>query len=94
MLTNPSFSQAELATLRVPDFKATSAASLAEAYEQTRKMPVNPWKNSADDEMRDCLDRAAAETVGIDIAAIRDLRARISREPTVSNEPATDMHGT
>ena len=93
-LANPSFSQSELATLRVPDFKATSATSLAEAYEQTRQMPVNPWKNSADDEMRDCLDRAAAETVGIDIATIRDLRARISREPTVSNEPSMGTHET
>ena len=94
MLTNPSFSQAELATLRVPDFKATSAASLAEAYEQTRLMPFDPWKRSSDDEMRDCLDRAASETTGIDIATIRDWRARISREPTVSNQPVVDTHGT
>ncbi|MDE0537349.1 MAG: DEAD/DEAH box helicase family protein [Rhodospirillales bacterium] len=93
MLTNPSFSQAELATLRVPNFKEIGAASLAEAYERVRRMPVNPWKMSADDEMRDCLDRAASETTGIDIATIRDWRARISREPTVSNAPATDTHG-
>ncbi len=87
MLTNPSFSQAELATLRIPDFKQTSPAGLAEAYDRTKRMAVNPWKNSANDEMRDCLDRAASETVGTDIATIRDMRARISREPTVSNEP-------
>ncbi len=94
MLTNPSFSQAELATLRVPDFRTTSAARLAEAYEQTKEMPVNPWKNSSDDEMRDCLDHAASETTGIDIATIRDWRMRISREPTVSNEAATETRGT
>ena len=93
-LANPSFSQAELATLPVPNFKSVSAASLTEAYEQTCQMPVNPWKDSADDEVRDRLDRAASETVGIDIATIRDLRARISREPTVSNEPAIDTQGT
>ena len=87
-LTNPSFSQADLATLRVPDFKAADAAILAEAYEDARTMPVEPWRRAADDDMRDRLDRAAARTTGIDIAIIRDWRARISREPTVSNDPA------
>ena len=87
-LTNPSFSQADLATLRVPDFDAASAAILAEAYEDARTMPVDPWKHAADDDMRDRLDLAAARTTGIAIATIRDWRARIAREPTVSNESA------
>ncbi len=87
-LTNPSFSQAELAMLRVPDFKVAKAAILAKAYESTRHTPVKPWKNAADDDMRDRLDQAAAQTTGIDIETIRDWRARISREPTVSNERA------
>ena len=89
-LTNPSFSQAELATLRVPDFKAASPAALAEAYEHTRQMQVEPWKRAADDDMRDRLDQAAARTTGIDLETIRDWRARISREPTVSNERAAE----
>ena len=88
-LMNPSFSQAELRTLRVPDFKAVSPRPLAEAYERTKHMPVKPWKHAADDELRECLDQAAAETTGVSLATIRDLRVRISREPTVSNEPAT-----
>ena len=87
-LTNPSFSQDSLATLRVPDFDVASAAILAEAYEDARTMPVAPWKHAADDDMRDRLDQAAARTTGIAIATIRDWRARIAREPTVSNESA------
>ena len=90
MLTNPSFSQAELATLRVHDFKATTSAALADAYDRTRLVPVKPWKYAADDDMRDCLDQAAARTAGIDLETIRDWRARISREPTVTNEVAID----
>ena len=90
MLTNPSFSQAELATLRVPDFKATNAAILAEAYERTKHMPVKPWKNGADDDMREHLDQAAAQTTGMNIETIRDWRVRISREPTVTNDHATE----
>ena len=88
MLTNPSFSQAELTTLRVPDFKVASAAILSEAYERTKHMPVEPWKYAADDDMRDCLDRAAAQTAGIDLETIRGWRVRISREPTVTNDYA------
>ena len=89
-LANPSFSQAELATLPIPDFSTRSASPLVEAYEHTKQMPVNPWKDSADDKMRDCLDQAASETTGIDITTIRNWRERISREPTVSNKPALD----
>ena len=85
-LANPSFSQAELATLQVPDFKATSATALVEAYERTKHMPVKPWRNAADNQMRECIDQAAAQTTGIEIETIRDWRLRISREPTVSNE--------
>ena len=86
----PSFSQADLATLPVPDFSKTSPDMLAQAFEQTKDMKVQPWKNAADDDLRDCLDRAASETTGIDIATIRDLRVRISREPTVSNAYAPE----
>ena len=90
-LMNPSFSQAWLATLRIPDFKTASANMLVEAYEQTRHIPVKPLMHAAKDDMRDCLDRAAAATTGIDLTMIRGWRARLSREPTISNKPATDL---
>ena len=90
-LTNPSFSQAHLATLRVPDFRVTSSSILAEAYEQTRQMSATPWKDAPDDDMRERLDQAAADTTGIELETIRNLRERISREPTVSSELSVDM---
>ena len=83
-LTNPSFSQAELASLRIPDFTAMSADILADMYERTKQMGVKPWRHASDDDVRDCLDQAAAKTTGIDLETIRNWRARISREPTVS----------
>ena len=92
-LANPSFPQAELAVLHIPDFKATCAASLAEAYEEAKRLPVKPWKHAANDDMRDCLDRAASVAGGIELTTIRDWRARISREPTVSNQPTEHAHG-
>ncbi len=42
-LMNPSFSQAVLATLPVPDFRTLSAVALAEAFEQTKSMPVRNY---------------------------------------------------
>ena len=84
-LTNPTFSQEAMATLRVPDFKATSTAILAEAYEYTKYMPVKPWKYAANDDMRENLDLAAAQTGGVDLETIKNWRERISREPTVTN---------
>ena len=93
-LTNPSFSQSELATIRVPDFALTNANILVEAYEQTKQMPVMPWKLAADDDMRDILDQAAAKTTGIDLETIRDWRLRISREPTIANKSLAALEPT
>ena len=92
-LMNPSFSQAELATLRIPEFKTTNPDMLAEAYERTKRKLVKPWKNAVDDDMRDHLDQAAAVTTGIKIETIRCLRARISREPTITNTLAEELEG-
>ena len=86
MLTNPSFSQADLATLRIPNFRTISTALLADAFNETCQLLMEPWKNAANDPMRDQLDQAAAATTGIALETIRDWRSRISLEPTVSNE--------
>ena len=64
---------------------------LAEAFERTKHVPVKPWPHAAGDDMRDCLDRAAAATTGMDLATIRDWRTRISCEPTVSNAPTAGV---
>ena len=88
MLTNPSFSQDELVKLRVPNFQKTDVSILVKAYAQTKNMEVAPWKDAADDKLRDTLDQAAAQTIGIDIETIRDWRLRLSQEPTISNRRA------
>ncbi len=89
-LMNPSFSQERLAMLRVPDFKNTSAVVLTEAYEHTKHMKVEPWKKAGDDDIRDQLDQAVAQTTGIDIEKIRDWRHRVSCEPTITNKRFTN----
>ena len=86
-LTNPGFSQAEMANLPVPDFKAVDAESLIDAYERTKELEAKPWRHAADDRMRDELDCAAAETTGLDVDAVRDWRRRLAQEPTVSGQP-------
>ncbi|MYA68238.1 MAG: N-6 DNA methylase [Gammaproteobacteria bacterium] len=88
MLTNPTFSQAELSTLPIPDFRKSDPAVLAKAYDLVRNVPINPWKEAANDEVRDILDSAAAETAGVGLAWVRDLRNRASSEPTIANRQA------
>ena len=63
---------------------------LAAAFEETRSMTARPWKDASSDPMRDRLDRAAAATTGIPLDTIRDWRAMVSREPTVSNQHAQE----
>ena len=87
-LANPTFSQAQLVTLPVPDFSKKSTSELVQAFERTKHMVVKPWKEAEEDEMRDCLDCAAAATTGIDIEMIREWRTRISQEPTICNKPS------
>ncbi len=88
-LTNPSFSQESLRDLPIPDFKETTPDHLAAAYEKIKQSEIMPWKHSANDDNRDILDQAAAETVEIDIQRIREIREKLSREPTISNVQAT-----
>ena len=82
-MANPAFSQAELGTLPVPDFRVVSTKPLVDAYETMKLTPTRPWCDAADDGMRERLDAAAAQGTGIDLPTIRDWRARISREPTI-----------
>ena len=89
-LTNPSFSQADLATLPVPDFRTTDPGVLAAAFDETRLVAAGSWRNAARDPMRDRLDQAAAATTGIPLDTIRDWRGRISLEPTVSGAHAPE----
>ena len=88
-LANASFSQAELRTLRVPDFETTDVKPLVDAYKYMKLTPARPWREAANDAMRECLDQAAAQTTGIKMERIRDWRNRISREPTVTGSVGT-----
>ena len=87
-LANPSFSQAELATLPVPDSKRTDFKPLTEAYELMKRTPVRPWREAANDELRIAIDTAAASAAGIDIALVTEWRERLALEPTITGQRA------
>ncbi len=54
-------------------------------FRQRKAVALMPFRNAAEDDLRDCLDHAAAQTTGIDIETIRDWRQRLTAEPTVTN---------
>ena len=85
-LTNPSFSQADLRTLPVPDFTQCSMDELHSAYTDMKHEQVRPWKEAVHDPVRIRLDAAAAATIGLDLSTVTEWRRRISLEPTISNQ--------
>lgn len=82
---DPALSQAELRTLRVPGFKSKRALGLAEAFRARRPHPGQTVENGVDDDMRECLGQAASQTKGMALKTIMVWRARIVRDPSVTN---------
>ena len=89
-LANPSFSQAELATLPIPDFRKLDSISLLNAYERTKDSQMSPWKDAREDKARDILDHAASNTIGVGFAETKHWRKLISLEPTISGKKVFD----
>ncbi|MCY4444057.1 MAG: hypothetical protein OXC44_04575 [Proteobacteria bacterium] len=87
-LSNPQFSMAHLCSLPVPNFGSLDSSHLMQAFESTKNQTIHPWKLAEKYPVREDLDRAYAKSLNIDLNKIRNLRSIISKEPTVSNQPA------
>ena len=85
-LSFPAFSQDTLNNLLLPDFNQVSPDLLIAAFEQSKNMIIEPWKEAASDPVRAILDEAAAKTIGLDPEQVKDWRERLAKEPTISNE--------
>ena len=64
-------------------------AALLDAFRELGGAELLPWPQMDECPTRAALDDAAAQVLGLDPAEIANWRARIAREPTVSNRPAT-----
>ena len=48
-------------------FRTANMSLFAEAFERIKHLPVRPWSHAVGDDMRDCIDRAATATTGMDL---------------------------
>ncbi len=88
-LTNPAFKLAHLRSLPVPDFQRLDPEPLASAFDTIQDTAVLPWREAARDPVRICLDKAVAQTTGMDELELEDWRQRLAMEPTIRGRDPT-----
>ncbi|MXZ38611.1 MAG: N-6 DNA methylase [Holophagales bacterium] len=87
-LTYPVWQLEHLREIRVPKPDSPAWAALAAAYTQACELELLPMRQAEECTARRIIDRAAAMALGADEAQFAEWRRKLSREPTVSNEPA------
>ena len=87
-LTYADYSLDQLRSMPVPDPAKCDLAALSDAFRKLGGAELLPWPEMEGCLTRSALDDAAAQVLGLDPAEIANWRARIAREPTVSNKPA------
>lgn len=89
-LTYPMWSLEHLREIRVPTPDNPAWDALAVAYSDVCDLELLPMRQAEKCPGRRIIDRAAAIALEIDESGLAEWRRRLAREPTVSNEPATD----
>jgi len=81
----PRYALTSLRQLLIPDPRHpnVSLAPLTEVFRKYRNMPLTPWPDMADCNVRKELDAASAEVLGKPASVIAEWRRLISIEPTV-----------
>ena len=86
-LTYPNYEMGHIKTLMLPDPNKADLAPLLHAFEKIKDTPLERLARCAEDPARKILDRAAAESIGIDPAITDQWREWLSQEPTITNKP-------
>jgi len=87
-LTYPVWQLEHLREIRVPKPDSPAWDALAAAFTQACELELLPMRQAEDCMARRVIDRAAATALNADEAQLAEWRRKLSREPTVSNEPA------
>ncbi len=89
-LDYPKWSVAHWQAIRIPKADHPAWNTLAAAYDDVCHLELLPMRQAQDCAARRTIDAATALALGIDEATIAAWRRRLAKEPTVSNEPASD----
>ncbi|MDE2924434.1 MAG: DEAD/DEAH box helicase family protein [Acidobacteriota bacterium] len=87
-LTYPVWVLEHLREIRIPKPDSPAWDGLAAAYTQACELELRPMRQAEECMVRRVIDRAAAMALDADEAQFAEWRRKLSREPTVSNEPA------
>lgn len=87
-LTYPAWALEHLREIRIPQPDSFAWNALAAAYAKVCDLELLPMHQADECPARKIIDRSAALALDVDDAQMAEWRRKLSREPTVSNEPA------
>ena len=73
----------------VPDLTAAQNTRLARVFEELANRPLRRFRDADNDPVRAVLDRTVCEVLGWDLEQVETARRALSREPSVTGQPAT-----
>ena len=87
-LTYPTWQLTHLREIRIPKPAHPAWDALATAYTDACQLELLPMRLAEECRARRIIDEAAALALDVDEALVAEWRRQLSKEPTVSNEPA------
>ena len=90
-LTYPKWSVEHLKSLPCPKPETPGCAALAEAWKQSNRTTLLPLQQAEDCVVRQIIDEAAAQVLGVEPDVVADWRWRLAAEPTITNARAGEL---
>ena len=87
-LTYPKWSVEHVTSVPCPKPAGRGCEELAEAWQQTCGTPLLPMRQAEECKVRQIIDRAAAQVLGVEYEILADWQRRLAAEPTITNTHA------
>ena len=84
-LTYPTWQVAHLREIRIPKPDNPAWDALREAFDQVCEIELLPMRQAEECRVRQIIDGAAAQALGVDDETLADWRQRLAAEPTITN---------
>ena len=84
-LTYPIWQLAHLREIRIPGPDNPAWVSLSAAFDRVCNMELLPMRRAEECEVRQIIDVAAAQALGVEPEVLADWRRRLAAEPTIAN---------
>ena len=92
-LTYPTWQVAHLREIKIPKPDNPAWTSLRAAFDRVCDIELLPMRQAEECEVRQIIDEAAAQALGVQPDVVADWRRRLAAEPTITNARAADVGG-